>query len=91
MYDTVRNNCYNSQIRMLNSVLPPKKQIQEWLVPGAVFKIGAAVPKFAPMLLESRDLTIGDPVITQPDASRFPDRYHLVLLFRFLLPGVILL
>jgi len=74
IYNTVRNNCFNSQIRMLNSVLSPKKQIFEWLVPGAVFKMGAAVPKFAPMLLENRDLTIGDPVITQPDVTKFPDR-----------------
>jgi len=74
IYDTVRNNCFNSQIRMLNSVLPPKKQMYEWLVPGAVFKMGAAVPKFAPMLLENRDLTLGDPVITQPDATKYPDR-----------------
>ncbi|MFP4498596.1 MAG: DUF4105 domain-containing protein [Vulcanimicrobiota bacterium] len=73
MYHTVKNNCFNSQLRLLNSVLPEEQKITEWAIPGMLFNPYAAVPKLGPALLDRRGLLEGKAVYTQPNKEMHPE------------------
>lgn len=73
-YHTISNSCYNNQLRLLNTVLPPEQRIREWSIPGIIHKAGSTLPNFAGSTLDSKGLLSGEAIITQPDAKLFPDK-----------------
>lgn len=73
-YHTISNSCYNNQLRLLNTVLPPEQRFKEWSIPGILHKAGSTIPNFAGSALNSKGLLGGETIITQPDAKLFPDK-----------------
>ena len=73
-YHTISNSCYNNQLRLLNTVLPPEQKIREWSIPGIIHKAGSTLPNFAGSTLDSKGLLGGETIITQPDVKLFPDK-----------------
>ena len=74
-YHTLKNSCYSNQIRMLNSILPEERKINEWLIPKLVKKPGVILPNAASLALGSRDITTDDPPIKMnPDKILHPDK-----------------
>lgn len=74
-YNTLRNSCYSNQVRMINSVLPEERKINEWIIPNIVNNPGANIPNAAGFALGSAGIIENaPPVITEPDKTLFPDK-----------------
>ena len=74
-YHTTRNSCFNSQARLLNTVLPPHKQTHEWILPGKLYNPLLIMPRgMSPVLGFKGALDESAPVLTQPDKEKFPEQ-----------------
>jgi hypothetical protein len=62
-YNTIRNNCTNNLVILLNRVLPEKRQIRLWAVPGMIYNPKATMPLSVVKKLQKKQI-IGEPFIT---------------------------
>lgn len=62
-YHTIRNNCTNNLIILMNRVLPESKQIKLWKIPGMIYNPKATMPLSVVKMLKKKGL-IGDAVET---------------------------
>ena len=74
-YNTIKNSCFNSQVRLINTVLPPHQQVHEWIIPGKVYNPATVLPRgMSPVLGFKGILDDSAPVLTQPDKDKHPDK-----------------
>ncbi len=74
-YNTINNSCFNSQVRLINTVLPPHQQVSEWIVPGKVYNPALVLPRgMSPVLGFRGVLSDSAPILTQPDKTKHPDK-----------------
>lgn len=72
-YNTLRNSCYSNQVRIINSILPKERRINEWLLPQMLKNPGTILPKAAGFTLGSKGIiTDAPPVITNPNKEMYP-------------------
>lgn len=72
-YNTINNSCFNSQVRLINTVLPPHQQVHEWIIPGKVYNPATVLPRgMSPVLGFKGILDDSAPVLTQPDKEKYP-------------------
>ncbi|MBU1105329.1 MAG: DUF4105 domain-containing protein [Candidatus Riflebacteria bacterium] len=62
-YHTIRNNCTNNLIILLNHVLAKDKQIKLWKIPGMLYNLKATMPVSVVKMLKKKGL-IGEPSLT---------------------------
>lgn len=62
-YHTIRNNCTNNLIILLNRVLPPEKRIKLWKIPSMIYNLKATMPVSVVKLLKKNGL-IGEAALT---------------------------
>lgn len=62
-YHTIRNNCTNNLIILMNRVLPKDQQIKLWRIPGMIYNHKATMPISVVKMLKKKGL-IGEPVCT---------------------------
>lgn len=55
-YNTIRNNCTNNLLILLNRVLPKEKQIKMWTIPYMVYNVKATMPLMVITDLQKRGL-----------------------------------
>lgn len=74
-YNTLTNSCLTTAIREINAALPWKQRMWNWIIPGLLPNLAAALPRTAPIFLTARHALRDTPcVLTQPEKSRFPQR-----------------
>jgi hypothetical protein len=62
-YHTIRNNCTNNLVILLNSVLSEENQVKLWRIPGIIYNHKATMPFSVLKTLKKKGL-IGEPVRT---------------------------
>jgi len=62
-YHTIRNNCTNNLVILLNRVLPAEKKIKLWKIPSMIYNLKATMPVAVVKLLKKRGL-IGEAALT---------------------------
>ncbi len=55
-YNTVKNNCTNNLIILMNRVLPKERRIKMWTIPYMVYNVRATLPQFVIGNLQKRGL-----------------------------------
>ena len=72
-YNTLTNSCLTTAIREINAAVPRRERIWNWIIPGLVPNLAAALPRTAPIFLTARHALSATPcILTQPEESRFP-------------------
>lgn len=72
-YNTLTNSCLTTAIREINAALPWKQRMWNWIIPGLLPNLAAALPRTAPIFLTARHALSDTPcILTQPERSRFP-------------------
>jgi len=62
-YNTIRNNCTNNLIILMNRVLPENKRIKLWKIPGMIYNPKATMPLSVVKMLKKKGF-IGEPLVT---------------------------
>lgn len=60
-YNTLRNNCTNNLVILLNRVLPEDKQIKLWAIPSMIYNPKATMPLSVVKTLKKKGI-IGEPI-----------------------------
>lgn len=55
-YHTTRNSCITAAVDVLNEVLPKRKRIRKWTIPGVLHNLRVSLPKWMPLYLLSHGL-----------------------------------
>ncbi|NDD29211.1 MAG: DUF4105 domain-containing protein [Proteobacteria bacterium] len=72
-YNTLTNSCLTTAIREINAALPWRERMWNWIIPGVVPNLAAAIPRTAPIFLTARHALRDTPcILTQPEKGRFP-------------------
>ncbi|MDA8131251.1 MAG: DUF4105 domain-containing protein [Elusimicrobia bacterium] len=67
-YHTIKNNCTNNLLILMNRVLPKERQIKMWTIPYMVYNVRATLPQFVIGNLQKRGL-LGDEFADIHDAQ----------------------
>lgn len=62
-YNTIRNNCTNNLVILMNRVLPENKRMKLWKIPGMIYNHKATMPLSVVKMLNKRGI-IGEPLVT---------------------------
>lgn len=74
-YNTIKNSCFNSQVRLINTVLPRGQQVNEWIIPDKIYNPALILPRgMSPVLGFRGVMDDSAPVLTEPDKTKFPEK-----------------
>lgn len=62
-YNTIRNNCTNNLVILMNRVLPENKRMKLWTIPGMLYNYRSTMPLSVVKMLKKKKF-IGEPVAT---------------------------
>jgi len=62
-YNTIRNNCTNNLVILMNRVLPESKRMKLWKIPGMIYNPKATMPLSVVKMLKKKGF-IGEPLVT---------------------------
>lgn len=62
-YHTIRNNCTNNLVILMNHVLPTEKKVKLWTIPSMIYNLKATMPLSVVKMLKKKEI-IGEPVST---------------------------
>ncbi len=87
LYNTLTNSCVTNACKMINTVVPEKQQLNQWVIPGKLVNMAVSYPKFTYRSLiakglveEQEELVLEDEFIQLSEHKinlRLMDGYHI--------------